>query len=71
MMPDLPELEINDEGMLVEILQVLLRWHGYKIPTGGIFDIATYEALYDFRLQHYLSGSTVTDPETWKLLFTE
>lgn len=71
-MLDLPELEINDSGMLVAVLQVLLQWHGYKVfPTGGVFDIATYEALYDFRQQHYLSGSTVTDPETWKLLFTE
>ena len=71
MMPDLPELEINDEGMFVEILQVLLRWQGYRIKPTGNFDYTTYEALYDFRQQHYLSGETVTDPETWKLLFTE
>ncbi len=71
MMPDLPELEINDEGMYVEVLQVLLRWHGYRIKPSANFDYSTYEALYDFRQQHYLSGSTVTDPETWKLLFTE
>lgn len=72
MMPDLPELELNNTGMLVAVLQVLLQWHGYKkIRVSGVFDYPTYEALYDFRQQHYLFGLTVTDPETWKLLFTE
>lgn len=71
MMPDLPELEINDSGMLVAVLQVLLQWHGYRIKPSGDFDYSTYEALYDFRQQCYLSGETVTDPETWKKLFTE
>lgn len=33
--------------------------------------MATYESLYDFRRNHYLSGDTVTDPETWSKLFTE
>lgn len=71
MMPDLPELEINDSGMLVAVLQVLLQWHGYKVPSSGYFGFETYNALYEFRQQQYLSGETVTDPETWRLLFTE
>ena len=70
-MIDLPELEINDTGMLVAVLQTLLQWHGYKISSGGLFDIATYEALRDFREQNYLAGDTVTDPETWRKLFFE
>lgn len=70
-MIDLPEVEMNESGMLVAVLQTLLQWHGYKVFAGGYFDMATYEALYDFRRNHYLSGDTVTDPETWSKLFTE
>lgn len=70
-MIDLPELELNDSGMFVAVLQTLLQWHGYKVSSGGYFDFGTYNALYEFRKNHYLPGETVTDPETWKKLFTE
>lgn len=70
-MIELPEIEFNDEGMLVAVLQELLKWHGFKVIVTGNFDYITYEALYQFKQNHYLTGSTVTDSETWKALFTE
>lgn len=67
----MPELSAGDRGMYVAVLQVCLKYHGYKLEPDGSFGAVTNAALRDFRKNHYLSGDTVADDETWKLLFSE
>ena len=64
-----PTLEIGARNMYVEIMQVCLKWHGYKITPDGDFGNLTFSALHDFRSDNYLTGDTVCDGATWEKLF--
>lgn len=66
---ELPTLEIGDKSMFTEIMQVCLKWRGYKITPDGDFGTLTFQALRDFREDCYLSGDTVCDSATWQKLF--
>ena len=71
---DPPILEIGSEGFYVRVLQALLNLRlrdRPPLPVSGRFDMATYNALYEFRTQHYLNGDTVTDRLTWEFLLDE
>lgn len=63
-----PELEVGDRGKFVEIMQVCLKYHGFKIKCDGDFGSDTFNALRDFRYDNYLSGDTVCDSFTWERL---
>ena len=67
----MPELSAGDRGMYVAILQICLKYHGYRLEPDGSFGAVTNTALRDFRKNHYLTGDTVADSETWKLLLEE
>lgn len=73
MMIDLPELEIGANGLAVYIMQAALRyrWLLHAEDVTGQFDLPTFDALREFRKQHYLTGNTICDALTWRELLTE
>ena len=70
---DLPELEIGANGLAVYIMQAALhyKWLLHKDDVTGNFDLPTFDALREFRKQHYLSGNTICDALTWRELLKE
>lgn len=71
-MIELKTLEIGDAGLLVYIMQSALKYRGYTSaqPTAN-FGMSTFEALREFRKQHYLTGDTVCDALTWRELLKD
>ena len=63
-----PDLEIGARSMYVEIMQTCLKWHGYGCKPDGDFGQFTFETLWRFRHDCYLSGDTVCDAATWEKL---
>lgn len=70
---DLPELEIGANGLAVYIMQAALKFKGvlHEEKLTGNFDLPTFDALREFRKQHYLTGNTICDALTWRELMTE
>lgn len=63
-----PEVEHGQNGMYVAIMQTCLLWHGYRIKPDGVFGMESFTALREFRKDHYLTGDTVCDAQTWEYL---
>lgn len=63
-------LQKGDRGKDVQILQGLLKIHGYNVQTSGEFDTATYNAVIDFQRKVKISADGVVGAQTMEKLLT-
>lgn len=63
-------LQYNDRGRDIQILQELLKAHGYNIEVSGIFDLATKNAIIDFQKKTKIPADGVVGAQTMEKLLT-
>ena len=63
-------LQKGDRGRDVQILQELLKIHGYNVETSGEFDTLTYNAVIDFQRKAKIGADGVVGSQTMEKLLT-
>lgn len=63
-------LQKGDRGRDVQILQELLKIHGYNVETSGEFDTLTYNAVVDFQKKTKIDADGIVGSQTMEKLLT-
>ena len=63
-------LQKGDRGRDVQILQELLKIHGYNVETSGEFDTLTYNAVVDFQKKTKIDTDGIIGSQTMEKLLT-
>lgn len=63
-------LQKGDRGRDVQILQELLKIHGYNLETNGEFDTATYKAVIDFQKKVKIPADGIVGAQVMEKLLT-
>ena len=63
-------LQKGDRGRDVQILQELLKIHGYNVETSGEFDTLTYNAVIDFQRKAKIGADGIVGSQTMEKLLT-
>ena len=63
-----PTVAEGDKGVVVEVVQHLLRQHGSDVEVNGDFGLSTVQAVSEFQRDRGLADSGAVEADTWEAL---